>query len=96
MDTKFLKTKDQRLLDEEIERLIQRLKNEDPSTKEYAIISDNLRVLCESREKKNPGLIYTDTLLSIGANLIGLILILNFERTGVITSKAMSFLRRRE
>lgn len=91
MDT-FFKTKDQRLLDEEIARLIETLSHLEATDEDYSKISAQLKVLCEAREKKNPRAINTDTLLGIGANLIGLIIILNFEKTGVITSKALSFL----
>lgn len=91
MDT-FLKTKSQKAIDEEIVRLTEVLKTISPADKNYATVSDNLRVLCEAREKKDPSTISTELLLGIGANLIGLLVILNFERTGVITSKALSFL----
>lgn len=91
MDT-FLKTKSQKAIDEEIVRLTEVLKTISPADKNYATVSDNLRVLCEAREKKDPSTISTELLLGIGANLIGLLVILNFERSGVITSKALSFL----
>lgn len=91
MDTIF-KTKSQKALDAEIERLTRMLGNMSPVNENYAKLSDNLKVLCEAREKRDPSVISTEVLLGIGANLIGLLVILNFEKTGIITSKAMSFL----
>jgi hypothetical protein len=91
MDTIF-KTRSQKALDAEIERLINQLSDMSPVSKDYATISDNLRVLCEARDKKDPSVISTEMLIGIGANLIGLLVILNFEKTGIITSKAISFL----
>lgn len=91
MDTIF-KTKSQKGLDAEIERLIEKLSNMSPVDPDYIKLSDNIKVLCEAREKRDPSIISAELLLGIGANLIGLLVILNFEKTGIITSKAMSFL----
>lgn len=35
-----------------------------------------------------------DTLLLVGANILGLILILNYEKMGIVTSKALNFVLR--
>jgi hypothetical protein len=91
MDTIF-KTKSQRALDAEIERLIKVLDTLPANGEDYVKVSDNLKVLCAAREMKDPGGISMETVVSIGANLIGLLLVLNFERTGVITSKAFSWI----
>lgn len=91
MDTIF-KTRSQKALDREIDRLLDQLENMSSVNPDYVRVSDNLKVLCEAREKKDPSVVSTEMLLGIGANLIGLLIILNFEKTGVITSKAMSFL----
>lgn len=92
MDT-VLRPKGLDTMDEEIIRLVKALSNMTPNDKDYATIVNNLKTLCEAREKKNDRVLSYETLLTVGVNLIGLIIILNFERTGVITSKAMSFLR---
>ena len=86
------RTKTQKALDEEILSLIEELKSMDKNDPDYVKISDNLKVLCAARELKDPGGISLETLVSVGASLIGLFAILNFERTGVITSKAMSWI----
>lgn len=89
----ILKTKSQRALDAEIERLSKKLSEmDDPAHENYAKISDNLRVLCEAREKKDPASISYEQMLAIGANIVGLIMILNFEKTGSITSKAFGWI----
>lgn len=93
MDT-FLKTRTQKSLDSEIDRLTNMLSCMSPVDPDYAKISDNLKVLCEAREKKDPAIVSNEMLIGIAANVVGLLLILNFERTGVITSKALSFLWR--
>lgn len=93
MDTIF-KTETQKLLDGEIKRVIEIMSIIDPAHVDYATAANQLKILCEAREKKDPGVISMETMLAVGANLIGLIAILNFERTGVLTSKAMGWLRK--
>ena len=91
-----IKTRSQIALDSEITRLAEKLSQmNNMSDQEYTETANNLRVLCEAREKKDPASISTELLISVAANLVGVLLVLNFERTGVITSKAMSFLWRK-
>jgi hypothetical protein len=91
MDT-FINPKAVKALDLEIVRLSGQLKDTDPTDETYVKISDNLKVLCEARSKFDRAIINPEALLGIAANIIGLLIVLNFERTGVITSKAISFL----
>lgn len=93
MDT-ILRPKGLNVIDEEIQRLANQLSCTSPVSEDYAKIADNLKTLCEAREKKNDRVLSAETLASIAGNIIGLLLILNFERTGIITSKAISFLWR--
>jgi hypothetical protein len=79
-------------MDEEIARLVDLLKGTDPTSKDYETIVDNLRALCEAREKKNERAISYEMLIGVGANLLGLLIVLNFEKANVITSKAFSML----
>ena len=88
----IFRSKELKGFDEEIARLTETLKNTDPTSENYVKIVDNLKVLCEAREKKNPLQLNADTLIAVGANVIGLLLVLNFEKTGVVTSKAFGML----
>lgn len=94
MDAIF-RTKSQKALDAEIERLTKELGTLPANDDDYVKISDNLKVLCAAREMKDPGGISMETIVSVGANLIGLLIVLNFEKTGVITSKAFSWIGRK-
>ena len=82
-------------MDEEIERLVHQLGCMNPEQPEYAKTADNLKILCEARSMKNDRSISSEALLAVAANLIGILVILNFEKTGVITTKALSFLGRK-
>lgn len=61
---------------------------------EYAKMLDHL-VKLESIQKDNrPEKLSADQMASIIANALGILAILNFERTGVVTSKALGFITR--
>lgn len=92
----YLRPRGLNLLDEEIERLVTTLKGTDPTDENYVKVSDNLKVLCAAREMKNDRTISTEMIVGVAANLLGLLIVLNFEKTGVITSKAFSMLWRQK
>lgn len=81
-----------KLLNDEIKSVITQMSVADPSSPEYAKMAENLTQLynAESKERK----LSPDTIAVIIANLVGIVLILTFEKTGVISSKALSFVLR--
>ena len=91
MDT-FFRPQGLNALDKEIERLTNQLGCLSPVDENYAKIADNLKLLCEAREKKNDRVLSKEALFAAGVNILGILIVLNFEKTGVITSKAFSFL----
>lgn len=78
-------------LDKEIESLFASLKGMKKDSKEYAQIADQLVKLYKLKEVDSGSRISADTLATIGANILGILLIIGHERVGIITSKAMSF-----
>lgn len=88
----FFGNKETKALDTEIERLVTTLSGMSSTQDEYTLVAENLRLLCEVREKKNPTKLNIDTILNASVNMLGLLMILNFEKTGVITSRAIGFL----
>lgn len=94
MDTLF-RPKGLDALDQEIERLVNLLGTMNPVDPDYIKISDSIKVLCEAREKKNDRVLSKEMLLNAGVSLLGILIVLNFEKTGVITSKAFSWLGRK-
>lgn len=63
-------------------------------TKEYTELTEQLERLYKSKGHVSDRSISPDTLLMVGANLLGIILILTYERANVVTSKALSFILR--
>lgn len=82
-------------MDEEISRLAATLGTLSPLSDDYATILSRLNLLTEARSKKNERAISTDTLLTIGANIVGLLLVLNYERLNVISTKALTMVLRK-
>lgn len=78
-------------LDLEITDVTRSLIGVSPSTEEYATISGNLEQLYKIRNLTVEGRIKMDTIAMIGANLMGIVLILKYEELDVISTKAMSF-----
>lgn len=81
-------------LDKEIDSIIEVLNKTQPASDEYKTISANLKTLYEAKAAIKNKNISADVLANIAGNLIGLVLILNYEKIGVITSKALGFVIR--
>lgn len=93
MDT--LRPKGLKAIDDEIERLANQLGCINPVDDDYNKVADNLRVLCEAREKKNSRDISNEAILGAAVSIASILIVLNFEKAGIITSKAFSFIGRK-
>jgi hypothetical protein len=58
---------------------------------EYADMLKTLERLYRLKEQDTPPRISPDVALTVGANLLGILMILGYERTQIVTSKALSF-----
>lgn len=81
-------------IDREIDLLFIKLKGHEPDTDEYKQTLDRIVVLekLHFETKRKP--ISYDTLAIVGANLLGILLILKHEELNPITTKAMGTLLR--
>lgn len=77
-------------LDKEVERVLAQMKGMSIDTDGYKTAVENLKVLCEARGMKSPRALSTDVIVAAAANLVGILLILHYERLNVITSKAIT------
>lgn len=85
------KNNDDPTLDDVITSLLIQMDSHDAHSAEYAQMADQLTKLYEMKNQKKFNRPSADTLAVVGGNLAGILLILNFERAGVITSKALGF-----
>ncbi len=76
----------------EVDRLLVKLNELTPDSEEYVKIVKSLDVLCTARAQKANDAPSIDTLLMVGANIVGLLLVLNYEQAHILTGKAMSFI----
>lgn len=85
-------------LEKEIDTIIKSLRDMDEETDEYketVSILDKLVGLddkIKKSKKDNKNKVSKDTIAVVVGNLAGILLILNFEKANVITSKALSFI----
>jgi hypothetical protein len=88
----FKKSEIETKIDEEIMRLLANMAQEqDKETKDYASMVDQVVKLQEIR---HAGGISKETLATIGANILGIVVILGHERAHVIASKAFGLVKK--
>lgn len=86
--------KHQRSLMSELDRTIVRLRAETIFSEEYAQALNVVERLHKMIDKDKPSSVSKDTLITVAANLVGILLIIKHENVNVITSKALGFVMR--
>ncbi len=88
----FQPTPHEKALDEAISDVFVELNGLNANTEEYAAAADQLIKLTKLKKELNPSWRPSpDALVGAAGSVLGIILILKFEKLGVITSKALSF-----
>jgi len=82
-------------LDNELENLTIAMMTMDKSSDAYAKTVDQYVKLKEVKSKYENKTINPEVILTTAANIAGILLILNYEKAGAVTSKAISFIRGR-
>lgn len=88
------KPRHQRELESELNRALTRLRAEMPNSEDYEKMLKLVERLHDMMDEEKPDVVSKNTLLTVGGNLLGIILVLKHERLNVITSKALSFVIR--
>lgn len=78
-------------LEMEIDCILEILSIMPPESKEYSIIADNLEKLYKAKHASKNGCVSKDTIVIVLGNLLGIVLILGYERANIITTKAIQF-----
>lgn len=86
----FAKSETESMLDAEIRATLTELKNHEKTSEEYGDLVDRISSLHKLKAEEKPKRINPDTALVVGANIFGILAIINHERVSVITSKAMN------
>lgn len=74
-----------------IEETLIRMKTLPVTSDEWSALSAHLIELYKIRAENQPKTLSPDVMVSAAANLAGILLILNYERAHIVTSKALSF-----
>lgn len=77
--------------DKEVQRVISNMQELDPADPKYADVVKNLEILCRAQSSTERRL-SKDTILASATSIGGIFAILTFEKTGVITTKAISLI----
>lgn len=78
-------------LEHAIERVLSEMDNETVDSDEYAKMVERLKALHEMKTVESKPRVSPETALTIGANLLGILMIVGHERTHIVTSKALGF-----
>lgn len=86
------KSNERILLESEIARAIRDLRNHGVGSPEYAKTLDHVVTLHKMLVEDKPQNVSKDTMAVVGANLLGIVLVIKHEFVNVVTSRAMSLL----
>lgn len=81
-------------IDQVIEHHLEMMALANPGTEEFTAMANQLEVLYRTKSHIGGGLFDPNTILTVAANLLGIVLIMSYERVNVITSRAFSFIRK--
>lgn len=82
------------MLDAEIRLALVTLKETDKTKPEYGNLVKHISELHKLKAAEQPQRISPDNALLVAANVFGILAIINYERVGAVTSKAIGFVLR--
>ena len=86
--------KHQRMLEQEFVRILSVLPIHQADSQQYSDLMKSAERIHEMMDITKPPSVSRETLVTIGANLLGILLIIKHEDVNVITSKALGFVIR--
>lgn len=81
-------------LEIEIERVIKHLEQLNPNDATYMNAVERLEVLYKCLEKQNQGRVQAETVVKVVGSIAGILTIVGFEKSHILTSKALGFVFR--
>lgn len=84
-------SKSRQLLEAELERVLLRLKIPLTDSEEYAKLLSIVERLKGLLDQEKSDSLSKDTMATVGANLLGILMIIRYEDVNVIVSKALNF-----
>lgn len=87
----FTKKSNKKQIEELIDSLTMSISLEDPTSENYKLMTENLKILEEAKSKEDG--VSKDATIGVMSNVGLALLILNYEKIGVITSKAFQLIK---
>ena len=81
-------------LDKEIDSVLEEMSLLKPDSKEYTAMVNNLEKLYKAKPVKGERKVPWDVIVSGAFSILGILLITNFEKTDVVTSKAFGWIHK--
>lgn len=81
-------------LEEVIDQTLDDIRQYPPGSEEYEASVNTLIKIYEVKAQDKPNRVSPDTLATVAANLLGIAIIVGYERMNIMTSKAMNFVTR--
>lgn len=82
------------ILDEPIDRVLEKMANSEPQYEEYPVLLTDLERLVRLRNEEKRNRVSPDTLAVIFGNLLGIGIIVGYEHGHVIGGRALNFILR--
>ena len=79
-------------LDAAMNRVLDDMDLADPNSDEYSDMISHLERLSKLRTHERPGRVSPDTVLIVAGNLVGILIIVAYEHSHAMTSKALGFI----
>jgi hypothetical protein len=89
-----MRPKEKSKLDEVINLMLLEYETFHSDSEEGAKVLDQIEILYKIKASMKPDRISMDTLAIVGGNILGILIIVGFERAHVVTSKAIGFILR--
>jgi len=80
------------VIDEEVERVVGIMKEVNPDQDSYGVMAGNLVKLSQARSENARRDIDPNVVMTVAANLVGILIILKYEKFDILTSKAISMI----
>lgn len=87
-------TGNKKTFDNEVTRVLSEMSLMEVHSEEYTKAVANLDVLCQARSQKTNSWLSADLVVPAVVNILGIVLVLNYEQMHVVTSKAIGFIAR--
>lgn len=87
----LIKKRETSKLTQAIDVVLEDMLNEGPSSQTYSERLEQLKTLKDIEKGEKPTRPSADAMLAAGANILGILAIINYERVNVIATKAIGF-----